>query len=78
MVQVQRKSVNDASFLALATLHAMKRKETTLLSNVSLLSEIYVDPSYQVLLEYSQKTVAQAYGSIVEALANAAGVRRHD
>ena len=66
--------MNNASSLALVMLHAMECREATLLSN-TFLAAICVDTRYQVLLKYSQKTVAQAhFGSIVEALANAAGV----
>ena len=49
-VQMQRKSVNNSSFLALAMLHAMERRETTLLFNAALLSAIYIHPRYQALL----------------------------
>ena len=38
--------MNNASSLALAMLHAMKRRETTLLSNAAFLTAIYVDPKY--------------------------------
>ena len=42
-------------------LHARQRGEKTLLSNAAFLSAIYVDPTYQVLLQYFQKTVVQAH-----------------
>ena len=60
-VQLQRKSVNNASSLALAILHAMEGRETTLLSKATFLAAIFVDSSYLILLKYSQKTVAQAH-----------------
>ena len=47
---MQRKSVNNASFLALAMLHAMERRETILLFNAAFLSAIYIHPRYQALL----------------------------
>ena len=40
-IQLQCKSVHNASYLAMATLHAMKRRETTLLSKVSGTSTIF-------------------------------------
>ena len=46
---------------ALTMLHIMEYRETTLLSYAVFLPAIYVDPKYQVLLKYSQKTVAQAH-----------------
>ena len=59
-VQWQHKNVNIAS-LALAMLHAMECRETTLLSTAAFLAAIYVEPRYQVLLKYFQKTVAHAH-----------------
>ena len=53
--------MNDDSSLALAMLHAMKRRETTLISIAAFLTAIRVNPKYQVLPKYSQKTVAQAH-----------------
>ena len=58
--QAPFKNVDNVSSLALAILHAMERRETTLLSNAAFLAAIYADPRYQVLLKYSHKTVAQA------------------
>ena len=48
-------------FLALAMLHAMERRDTSLLSKAAFLAAIFVDPRYQVLLKYSQKIVAKAH-----------------
>ena len=36
-------------------------EKTTLLANAVFLTAIYIDQRYQVLLKYSQKTVAQAH-----------------
>ena len=52
--------MNNASSV-LAVLHAMARKKATLLSITAFLAAIYVNPRYQVLLKYSQKTIAQAH-----------------
>ena len=60
-VQLQPKSVNNASSLAVAMLHAMQLGETTLLSNAAFSAAIYVDPRYQALQNYSQKIIAQAH-----------------
>ena len=60
-VQLQQKSVNNASSRVLAVFHTLERRETTLLPNAAFLAAIYVDPSYQVLLKYSQKTLAEAH-----------------
>ena len=57
-IQLQRKSIDNGSSMALAVLHAMERRETSLLPNAAFLAAIYVDPRYQVHLKYSQKTVA--------------------
>ena len=62
-------------FFGIGYASCMECRETTLLSNAAFLATTYNDPRYQVLLKYSQKTIAQVhFGSIVEALANAAGV----
>ena len=42
-------------------LYAMKRRETTLLSNAALWAAIYVDLRNQVLQKYSQNTVTQVH-----------------
>ena len=42
--------MNNASSLALAIFYAMKRRETTLLSNGAFLAAINVHPRYQVHL----------------------------
>ena len=56
-VQLQRKSVNNASSLGLCFMPW----KTILLSNAACFAAIYVDPMYQVLLKCYQKTVAQAH-----------------
>ena len=43
-VQLQCMSMNNASYLALDILHAMERRETTLLPNAAFLAAMYVDP----------------------------------
>ena len=53
--------MNNASSLASAMLHAMERRETTLLYNSAFLATIYADPKYQALIKYSQKTVARVH-----------------
>ena len=59
-VPLHCKSLNKSSSLALAMLHAMEHKETTLLSSVAFLAAIYAVSRYQVLLKYFHKTIAQA------------------
>ena len=60
-VRLEHKGVNNASFLTLTLLHAIERRETTLLPNFAFLAANYVDPRYQVLLKYCQKTVVQSH-----------------
>ena len=68
-VQLQR---NNASSLALAMLHAMDQ----FCYLTVFLAAIYVDPRYQVLLKIFSKNLSTSlFGTIVEALANSAGVR---
>ena len=57
--------MNNASFKALAMLHATDNRKTNLLSNAVFLAAIYVNSRYQALLKYFQKTVAQAYLAIL-------------
>ena len=45
--------VNNACSLALAVLHVMESRKTTLLSDAAFLAAIYVDVRHQVLLKYS-------------------------
>ena len=63
-VQLQRKSMNNASFLVLIILHAVECRKANLLFNAAFLLAIYVDQgslSETALLKYSQKKVAHTY-----------------
>ena len=73
-VYLQCKSVNNACSLALPILHAMERRETTLLSNAAFLAAFVLIQGIRYFQNIFKNSSASPFGSIVEALANVAGV----